>query len=168
MSHKAKLQSCATVVRLPKIRFPSQGQQSVLLVRAGRNWIHPFPGPAESLLHRGTTIRHVANLIQGKKKTILHGKAFPWLFLELHLSYKAAEFLHGMVSRVILELYLRNIHMKSHHFFPINPPSVTNTAETKQETVKATVSYTLITFPSRPPQRWKFSLLLNTHVPNNR
>lgn len=140
MSHKAKLQFCAALVRLLKIRFPSQGQQSVLLVSAVRNWIHPFP---EELLHRGTAVRHV-----------------PWLFLELHLSYKSAiSAWHS--EQCYIGITFKSMHMKSHHFFPSNLPAATKTAEIEQKTVKATVSYTLMTFPSHPQPRWKFSLLLN-------
>lgn len=148
MSHKAKLQFCAALVRLPKIRFPSQGQQSVLLVSAVRNWIHPFLGP-EQLLHRSATVRHV-----------------PWLFLELHLSYKSAiSAWHS--EQCYTGIIFKSIHMKSHHFFPGNLRLATKPAEIGQKAAKATVSYTLMTFPSCRQCRWKFSLLLSTHVPNN-
>lgn len=147
MSHKAKLQFCAALVRLPKICFPSQGQQSVLLVSAVRNWIHPFPGP-EEVLHHGTTVRHV-----------------PRLFLELHLSYKSAISAWHR-EQCYIGIVFKSIHTKSHHF-PNNLPPATKPAEIEQKIVKATVSYPLMTFPSWPQSRWKFSLLLNTHVPNN-
>lgn len=55
MSHKAKLQSCVSVVRLPKIWFLSQRSKLVLLVSAIGSWNHCSQNPFSILVQQSDT-----------------------------------------------------------------------------------------------------------------